>query len=120
MRPEDEIIARFGLLLSALFIWLAVRLINRRERWSKRTAIALAVLLSIYLLSFGPACWWIADRSFGYYYRMAPICYWPIGRIALRGPEPIRNAICWYAKAGNSESLLIPAEWGGHEPFFVR
>jgi hypothetical protein len=37
-------------------VWLTVRIVNRRERWAKRLAVAMAVIV-VYPLSFGPACW---------------------------------------------------------------
>src|SRR5258708_31491364 len=46
---------------SALCVWLAVRIVNRREKWAKWMAVALAVVLVGYPLSFGPACW-ISDH----------------------------------------------------------
>ena len=117
--PSGQLLLYFGLISFAIFIWLGVRIINRRERWAKRTAVTLTVLLSLYVLSFGPACWWFSDWSSGYYHRMPPSIYWPIGRAARYGPWPIRRAICWYAQLGNSESLLLPAEWGGHLTCYV-
>jgi hypothetical protein len=42
--------------LFAFSVWLAVRIINRRERWAIRTAWGLFAAL-MYVLSFGPACW---------------------------------------------------------------
>jgi hypothetical protein len=45
----------FGIALLAFSVWLAVRLVNRRERWVKRTAISLLVgCVLIYPLSLGP------------------------------------------------------------------
>jgi hypothetical protein len=36
-------------------VWLAIRIVNRRERWAKRTAIAMAIVPLLYVLSSGPA-----------------------------------------------------------------
>jgi hypothetical protein len=66
MSPEDQILPRLGLVVAAFGVWLGVRIINRRERWAKRTALVIVVVPTLYVLSFGPACWWMADRSFGY------------------------------------------------------
>lgn len=45
-----------GASFATFCIWLTVRLINRRERWAKRTAIALLVgILFGYPLSWRPA-----------------------------------------------------------------
>lgn len=56
--------SRFGIALVALAIafsafclWLTVRLVNRRERWARRTAVATAALLLLYPPSIGPASW---------------------------------------------------------------
>jgi len=49
----------FALLVAslALAVWLAVRVINRRERWAKWALATLASLPVLYVVSFGPACW---------------------------------------------------------------
>jgi hypothetical protein len=39
----------------AFCVWLTVRIVNRRERWAKRTAVGLAAVLAGYPLSIGPA-----------------------------------------------------------------
>ena len=44
-----------GVAFTAFCIWLAVRILNRRERWAKWMAVVLTLLA--YPLSFGPACW---------------------------------------------------------------
>jgi hypothetical protein len=43
-----------GAAYAALCIWLGVRLFNRRERWAKWTAVALAIMPALYILSSGP------------------------------------------------------------------
>jgi len=49
---EDMInVASFvGVALAAVSIWLAARIINRREAWAIRTAVAVAVLACAYFL----------------------------------------------------------------------
>jgi hypothetical protein len=37
-------------------VWLTVRILNRRERWAKWTAVVLGLPV-LYVPSFGPACW---------------------------------------------------------------
>ena len=51
------IFATLGISCAAFCVWLAVRLVNRRERWAKRLAWTMAVFLTLYLLSCGPASW---------------------------------------------------------------
>ena len=45
--------------LGAFCIWLGVRIANRRERWAKRTAVALAILVMLNPISAGPLAWLI-------------------------------------------------------------
>jgi hypothetical protein len=53
------VLPSLGLAVAACGIWLAVRIVNRRECWSRRTRIAAALLAlpAAYMASFGPACW---------------------------------------------------------------
>ncbi|MGE5193316.1 MAG: hypothetical protein ACM3U2_12545 [Deltaproteobacteria bacterium] len=47
-----------GVTLAAFCVWLTVRIINRRERWAKWTLAATIIgTPTLYVLSFGPACW---------------------------------------------------------------
>jgi len=49
------IVPTLAVALVALLIWLSVR--GRRERWAKRAALVIAILLSAYPLSLGPFQW---------------------------------------------------------------
>jgi len=49
--------------LLAVGVWLAVRVINRRERWAKWSLATLACLPVLYVVSFGPACWLDSRRK---------------------------------------------------------
>src|SRR4051812_38681991 len=51
-----------GVALAAISAWLAIRIVNRGERWAKRTAAGLIVLLILYPLSMGPF-WWFDARA---------------------------------------------------------
>jgi hypothetical protein len=113
------ILPALGIAFAASFVWLTVRIINRRERWAKRTAVALVVLL-VYPLSFGPACWWLASpehmgisimRS-GPPHKRASRIYWPMGWVAAMAPGPIRDAIFWYATR-RSYLIDLPADYSG-------
>ena len=44
----------FGVAFAAFCVWLVVRIVNRRERWAKWTAVGLAVILVAYPMSLGP------------------------------------------------------------------
>jgi hypothetical protein len=51
------VFAALGVAVAAFSIWLAVRIVNRRERWAKRTMVILIGFLLGYPLSAGPAVW---------------------------------------------------------------
>jgi hypothetical protein len=92
----------FGVAFVAFFVWLTVRTINRRERWAKRTLAVVAGVPALYVLSFGPACWWFSTplpprfvitkvmmkpRYQPDEYRVAPRLYWPLGSAIRNVPQ---------------------------------
>jgi hypothetical protein len=99
---------------AAFAMWLAVRIINRRERWAKRTAVALVGVLVVYPLSFGPACWvidrWDRVNINGVCVRCTAKVYAPIVQLAFEGPSWISGPIQWWASVGTEEpeSALAP------------
>ena len=61
--------------------------------------VVVVVVLVGYLLSFGPACWWLKNTETdpsGVTVNIAPRMYWPIGWLAEYGPRPLSRAINWY------------------------
>src|SRR5512144_358113 len=92
---------------AAFCVWLTVRIINRRERWAKWTVVAVVGLPVLYILSFGPACWWFTIPSGqsgnfpGTNDPLPPVqvhqTYWPIGWLALKSPAWIERSLAWYA-----------------------
>ena len=53
---SEAIISALGVVFAAFCVWLTVRIVNRRERWAKRMAVLLVLLVG-YPLSFAPAIW---------------------------------------------------------------
>ena len=51
----------FGVAFASTCVWLTVRVINRRERWAKWTAVVV-IIATAYPLSFGPAFWSCSDN----------------------------------------------------------
>src|SRR5262245_8563350 len=47
----------FGIVFGAAFIWLTVRVINRRGRWATWTFATMIGVPLLYVLSYGPALW---------------------------------------------------------------
>src|SRR5579872_1373386 len=93
---------------AAIAVWLTVRIVNRRERWAKRTAIWF--LLGgpvLYVLSFGPACWLAGCRMVPRRVVSAP--YSPLIELAVsRAGSPLR----WYARLGSDNSEIIQYQIG--------
>jgi len=86
---------------AALCVWLAVRIVNRRERWAKWTLAVTVGVPVLYVLSFGPACWKFS-RFDGWENpnEMLAIVYRPIVWIWHERPMPIGGIIDWYANVG--------------------
>jgi hypothetical protein len=101
----DLALSTFGISFAAFCVWLTVRIANRGERWAKWTLAA--VLILAYPVSFGPACWISSPvritllpgdpPNLKPVFSTAPKCYWPIGWLAVNGPDAITACIVWYA-----------------------
>jgi len=89
-----------GIALAAFGIWLTVRLYNRRQRWSKRMALGIAVaVLLAYPLSIGPvmsSALWLGSGPDA----MTAITrfYRPVFSIT-RKSEATKTAMNWYLDA---------------------
>lgn len=92
----------------ALYIYLGVRVINRRERWAKRTLAAMIGVPVLYIASFGPVCW-LGHRGFlsgG----MIEVAYRPIAIVLRSGPPPVRKALRWYAGFTGTQTSMVELE----------
>ncbi|MBI3863295.1 MAG: hypothetical protein HY290_15495 [Planctomycetia bacterium] len=77
-------------------VWLTVRTVNRRERWAKRTAVAVVVCLPmLYVLSVGPVRR-MGGRGYLTQSEKSKIA-WFYSPLELT-PSPIFDAIVWYAR----------------------
>jgi hypothetical protein len=98
------------LTLTAVFgafcVWLTIRFVNRRERWTERTLILAVGLPVFYVASFGPACWITSHAEMGQ--TIVAMAYYPLGRLCVHGhhlsPEEISPALRWYATVFANES----------------
>src|SRR5438045_2779984 len=111
------VLSVLGVAFAAFCVWLGVRIVNRRERWAKWTAMAVVAALPIlYLASFGPACWWMARTvpefpggpRVGSNAAYVSKAYWPIGWAVERHPS-IRPMIARYSRFfGARTAVLVP------------
>jgi hypothetical protein len=90
-----------GLASAAFAVWLVVRIVNRRERWAKRTAVALSIILVLYPLSVGPAVW--LTKCIGGEDLMEAVtdtAFFPLFLVANNGPlwiaRPIQAYLIWW------------------------
>jgi hypothetical protein len=89
----------FGIAFAAFCVWLTVRIANRRERWVKRTAATLMVVLVVgYPLSIGPFVWlcaneYLSDASADL---VARSIYGPVTWLYEQGPQSIHDVLDWY------------------------
>jgi hypothetical protein len=93
-----------GAAFMAFGVWLGVRIVNRRERWAKWTALAMAIVLFGYPLSMGPA-WWISHNlDLPYCFNYGIRCpYEPLWWVISNGPEWVNNAGWRYLNWWTSE-----------------
>jgi hypothetical protein len=93
----------FSAALAAVCIWLAVRIVNRRERWAMRTAAVLIVVFVGYPLSLGPLVW--LHRGLGRPTWMNTVCdsvYEPLHWSFRHAPESVNKVmdsyLAWWDK----------------------
>src|SRR5262245_47986468 len=95
---NDAILSLTGVVLAAFFIWLTLRIVNR-ERWAKRMALVLvAGLPTLYVASFGPACWLTSQRD-GLRRSQTPramIIYYPLGALAAERDTVCSQSLRWW------------------------
>lgn len=109
----------------AFCVWLTVRIVNRRERWAKWTAIEMAIAVLVgYPLSFGPACW--INLRTGSGGRAIGAFYGPIGWLHSYGGDALAGVIATWANIGSDDDqrfygltnvgpLWLGDPWSYHE-----
>jgi hypothetical protein len=83
-----QILAVIAVTFTAFCVWLGVRIVNRRERWAKRTAVVFAVLAA-YSLGVWPALW-ISSRIAAPRTRILT-AYRPLAWAFWKTPEAVRS-----------------------------
>ncbi|HEY2252980.1 MAG TPA: hypothetical protein VGH74_18035 [Planctomycetaceae bacterium] len=88
-----------GVTYSAVCVWLTVRIINRRERWAKRTLAAAVSLPILYMLSFAPLLWLDAHGYIDHdslVHDAGRIYAAPVRAVYETGPQLVRDVLNWY------------------------
>jgi hypothetical protein len=81
---------------AAFCVWLAVRIVNRRERWAKWLAAGL-MLVVMYPLSSGPSRWVLVKAGDPRWLTTPYIAvYSPLYTALARGPKPLFDAAVKY------------------------
>ena len=100
--------AILGTVSTAIFVWLALRVFNRRERWAKYALIAYLLVIVGYPLNFGPVTW-LASRNHLPEFLALPAEYFyrPLAYVSAEGPTPIRRFLFWYAELWSAPQRVI-------------
>jgi len=75
---------------------------NRTKRQMAYRATKLLALLLLYLASVGPASWvnrWVTGP--GIFNEVCKVVYAPVWLTATYAPQPVRDAMAWYARLWN-------------------
>ncbi len=99
LSDDGTVLAFIGLALIAVYLLLGVRIVNRRERWAKRAAVGLAVALATYVLSVGPAFWFVC-RGYLPMWAVESNFYLPAWLIVTNCPTPMQDAFFWWFYLG--------------------
>ena len=86
----------FGVVFAAC-VWLAVRIVNRRERWAKWTLATVVALPVLYVAGFVPACWFIQNSQPPVEMKlMVAYLYAPLVFVADRSPGSIVHRYVYF------------------------
>ena len=93
--------------LAAFSVWLTVRIVNRRERWTKWTLAAVVALPVLYVASFGPACWLVSRMEDSD--SELPVVYTPLGWLCWKSPL-VKTVLHAYGRLGISgeQQVMYP------------
>jgi hypothetical protein len=101
---------------SAFYVWLTVRIVNRRERWAKWAAVGVGIPV-IYVLGIGPVAWFARDAWPGdWRNEMYRISYYPLFSLMeldydYRVPEHVNGGGAFYRAIYSYLDL-----WGASSP----
>ena len=70
----------------------------RRPWWRKKRWIAAGLVLALvgYVVSYGPANWFVWTYRDPWVARAVEVAYWPLDMLAQHGPAGIARGLRWY------------------------
>jgi len=106
-----------GAALVAFAVWLTVRIINRHERWAKRTAIVIVLVVVAYPISLGPATalWSFCGEPRSWEGRFF-ITYVPVQMAMYRIPGLGTALNRWYLEPGQSLGRRLNGNFSVNPP----
>jgi hypothetical protein len=104
----SDALPAFVTAFAAVCLWLAIRVVNRRQLWAS-WSLALAVSIpALYAVSFGPACW-LNERGYLSDWDVIDL-YGPI--LKLESNERLPQPFAWYAGLGARGRAEAYVEFG--------
>jgi hypothetical protein len=93
----SAVVAAPTIAIAAFAIWVAVLIVNRWKKIGVTFWGVLSVVLALYPLSFGPACWISSHSRRGA--SVVSIVYQPLFNIWWSGAPGIQDVVEWYGSA---------------------
>jgi len=99
----------FGVVLTGFCLWFGVRVFNRKERWAKRTVLAMLIVFPLYIASLGPASWLASwgvsplNPTAKFYLPM----FCAVDHTPLQVDPWITDALAWYTRVGEKSDGQI-------------
>ena len=104
----EFLLAAIGMSFAAFYVWLSVRIFNRRERWAKRTAVGIVIaVLVTYPLSFGPAHWYLNSRPLQFHKLHSVAGFYRPLRWVAASSRVLERSVLWYADLWSPETPFI-------------
>ncbi len=98
--------------IAAFYVWMAVRIVNRRERWAKWTLTMTSVVSIRYPLSIGPAGWLLNRDSTPVMIELgARAFYMPLRLIVRNSPGPVQKGADLYCDLWIREPRWGVTDW---------
>lgn len=95
MEIVAAIVGILGIAFGAFVVRVIVRAVNLGKLPARRMWLGVALLPVLYVLSVGPAI--MVVHKVPALVPVAQVIYYPLESLAMRGPEPFKAPLNWYA-----------------------